>query len=112
MKKNIFYLSLALCGIIFATSSHANDISPKNIDTVTIKVAENNGVWEGTKEVAKDTWEGTKNVTSDVWDGAKNVTSDVWDGTKKVGSDIKDGISGDKKEHQIKDNNDKDDMHK
>ena len=53
-----------------------------------------NGVWEGTKEVADDTWDGTKEVTGDVWDGTKKVTSDVWDGTKKVARDVKDGVTG------------------
>ena len=77
MKKCAFYL---LLGIIFSFA-------------VQSAIAEEQGMWDKTKDVASDTWDGAKNVTSDVWDGAKKVTGDVWDGAKNVASDVKDGIT-------------------
>jgi hypothetical protein len=93
MKKYVFYLVLGLAGLPMINICEANDA--KIISPNIIQLAEGNGVWEGTKNVASDTWKGTKEVTSDVWDGAKKVTSDVWDGTKNVASDVKDGVTGD-----------------
>ena len=92
MKKYVFYLVLGLVGTTIASICEANDA--KVILPNIIQLAEGNGVWEGTKNVASDTWKGTKEVTSDVWDGAKKVTGDVWDGTKNVASDVKDGVTG------------------
>jgi len=88
MKKRLFYPLLGVgclfcCGIAFAQKTP-------------IILAENDGFWEGTKEVA-----------SDVWKGTKEVSSDVWDGTKNVAGDIKDGVTG-RDEHNTTDDHSKD----
>lgn len=92
MKK---YLFLALAGWFFAAECTAQPYIVINAVEAPYQVAEEQGFWDKTKDVASDTWDGAKEVTSDVWDGTKKVTSDVWDGTKDVAEDIKDGVSGD-----------------
>ena len=91
MKK---YLFLALIGGCFAAKSMAQPYVVINAVEAPYQVAEEQGFWDKTKDVASDTWDGAKEVTSDVWSGTKKVTSDVWDGTKDVAEDIKDGVSG------------------
>ncbi|MBQ9270876.1 MAG: hypothetical protein IJ218_01240 [Alphaproteobacteria bacterium] len=86
MKKLLIYSALGILSFTLADVCMAQDY---------VQTAENQGVWDTTKDVAKDTWDGTKNVANDVWDGTKKVSSDVWDGTKNVASDVKDGINGD-----------------
>ena len=68
MKKHLIYL---VCGLI--SLSATNNCYAQN----SAQMAENDGVWESTKDIASDTWDGTKEVTGDVWDGTKKVTSDV-----------------------------------
>lgn len=92
MNKHIFYLVLGLTCVSLVNICKANEA--KIISPNIIKLAERQGVWEGTKNVASDTWEGAKEVTSDVWDGAKKATKDAWEGTKNVASDVKDGVTG------------------
>lgn len=91
MKK---YLFLALIGGCLATESMAQPYIVINAVEAPYQVAEEQGFWDKTKDVASDTWDGAKEVTSDVWNGTKKVTSDVWDGTKDAAADIKDGVSG------------------
>lgn len=100
MKKHLFYLMLGLLCSISAISCYADLYTAQN----SFQIAENDSVWQDTKDVAGDTWEGTKNVTSDVWDGTKKVTSDVWDGAKNVADDVKDGITGNNNSENHSDN--------
>lgn len=95
MNKFLFYGFFGLCGLLLCNTGEAQSYIVINAVEEPFQTAENQGVWDKTKEITADAWDGTKEVTSDVWDGTKKVTSDVWDGTKNVASDIKDGITGD-----------------
>ncbi len=95
MQKCLFLTILGLCMVGFTAASEAQSYIIIDAAQKPLQVAEGQGFWDTTKEVAGDTWDGTKEITSDVWDGTKKVTGDIWDGTKNMAKDIKDGVTED-----------------
>ena len=53
--------------------------------------AEDQGLWDKTKETSGETWDATKEGSAKAWDATKETSSDAWDATKEGSKKAWDG---------------------